>query len=63
MREHGRQDDSLVHRKKGAITTVFWDLDDDCDVSTIQRQALLNSLLDRVSVCCLIVLEAPDLGV
>ena len=63
MWEHCRQDHSLVHRKQSAITTVFWDLDDDRDVGAIQRQALLNSLLDGVSVGGLIVLEAPDFGV
>ena len=63
VREHGRQDHRLVHCEESAIFTVFWDLKNDCDVGTVEGQALLDGLLDGVSVGSLVVLEPPDLGV
>ena len=61
MGEHGGQNYALVQAKVRTISAVLSNFEDNCDVGSIQRQSFFNSLLDRVFVRSLIVLEAPNL--
>jgi len=51
----------LLHGEKRAVTAVFWNLENDCDVGPVKWETFLDSLRDGVFVCSLIVCESPDL--
>ena len=60
MRKQCREDHCLGLGEQAAVLTVFRNLEDNCDVSPVQREPLFDSLLNRVFLRGLEVLESPN---
>ena len=60
MREERREDHGLAQAEETAVLAPFCDFQHDGDVRAVERQTLLDCLLDGILLGSLEVLEPPD---